>query len=250
MHPHFPRSPVPLPPCRFSTYVARMPFIIIGVLLILALIFLPQLWIQSVLRKHQVERPDLGGTGAELARELLDRADLRHVKVELTDAGDHYDPTDETVRLSLPHHDGKSVAALAVAAHEVSHALQHANGDRVFQLRQSMAPSIMWIERGAQVLFFTIPLLGVLARSPALIALQIALVVLLLGSRLVMHLVTLPVEVDASFRRALPILQAGRYLPEGDLAAARSVLRAAALTYVAAALISLIDVTRLIRVLR
>jgi uncharacterized protein len=235
---------------RLTPYVPRMPFIIIGVVLLLALIFLPQLWIRSVLARHQVERPDLGGTGSELARDLLDRAGLRHVKVELTETGDHYDPSDETVRLSLPHHDGKSVAALAVAAHEVSHALQHAHGDRVFQLRQTMAPSIMWIERGAQVVFFMIPLLGVLARNPVLIAAQIALVVLLLGSRLVMHLVTLPVEVDASFRRALPILEAGRYLPEEDMPAARKVLRAAALTYVAAALVSLIDVTRLIRVLR
>ncbi|MGL4241993.1 MAG: zinc metallopeptidase [Beijerinckiaceae bacterium] len=227
-----------------------MPLIVIGVVLLLALIFLPQLWIRSVLKRHQVERGDLGGTGAELARDLLDRAGLRHVKVELTEAGDHYDPGDETVRLSLPHHDGKSVAALAVAAHEVSHALQHAHGDRVFNLRQTMAPSVMWIERGAQVVFFMIPLLGALARSPALIAAQIALVVILLGSRLVMHLVTLPVEIDASFRRALPILQAGQYLPDTDMPAARSVLRAAALTYVAAALVSLIDVTRLIRVLR
>lgn len=227
-----------------------MPLIIIGVVLLLALIFLPQFWIKRVLARHQVERPDLGGTGAELARELLDRAELRHVKVELTDGGDHYDPMDETVRLSLPHHDGKSVAALAVAAHEVSHALQHAHGDRVFQMRQSIAPTIIWIERGAQLVFFAIPLLGALARSPALIAAQIALVVMLLGARLGMHIVTLPVEVDASFRRALPILQAGRYLPEEDLPAARSVLRAATLTYVAAALVSLIDVTRLIRVLR
>ncbi len=227
-----------------------MPFIVIGVVLLLALIFLPQWWIRTVLARHQVERPDLGGTGAELARDLLDRAGLRHVKVELTEAGDHYDPAEEAVRLSLPHHDGKSVAALAVAAHEVSHALQHAHGDRVFGLRQSMAPSIVWIERVAQVVFFAIPILGALARNPVLIAAQAALVIMLLGSRLVMHLVTLPVEIDASFRRALPILEAGRYLPEEDMPAARKVLRAAALTYVAAALVSLIDVTRLIRVLR
>lgn len=227
-----------------------MPFLIIGGVLLLALILLPQYWIRAVLTRHQVERPDLGGTGAELARDLLDRAGLRHVKVELTGAGDHYDPSDETVRLSLPHHDGRSVAALAVAAHEVSHALQHAHGDRTFNLRLSMAPTVIWIERGAQIVFLAIPILGALTRSPAMLAAQIALVVMLLGSRLAMHLVTLPVEIDASFRRALPILQAGNYLPDEDLPAARKVLSAAAFTYVAAALVSLIDVTRLIRVLR
>jgi uncharacterized protein len=227
-----------------------MPFIIIGVVLLVALIFVPQWWIRQVLTRHQQERSDLGGTGSELARLLLDKADLRHVKVELTEAGDHYDPSDETLRLSLPHHDGQSIAALSVAAHEVGHALQHAQGDRIFTLRGRLAPGIIWFERIAQVVFLTIPLLGALARSPIMLAGQVALVVALLASRLVMHLVTLPVEIDASFRRALPILQAGNFVPEADMPAARQVLRAAAFTYVAAALLSLVDVTRLIRVLR
>ncbi len=227
-----------------------MPLIIIGIALLVALVFVPQWWIKHVLQQHQQERDDLGGTGAELARLLLDKAELRHVKVELTEGGDHYDPSDETVRLSLPHHDGKSIAALSVAAHEVGHALQHAQGDRIFALRGQLAPGIIWFERIAQVVFFTIPLLGALARSPLLIIGQIVLVVSLLASRLVMHLVTLPVEMDASFRRALPILQAGNFIPDADMPAARQVLRAAALTYVAAALLSLVDVTRLIRVLR
>jgi uncharacterized protein len=227
-----------------------MPFIIIGVLLLAVLIFVPQWWIRHVLARHQQERDDLGGTGAELARLLLDKAELRHVKVELTEGGDHYDPADETVRLSLPHHDGKSIAALSVAAHEVGHALQHAQGDRIFALRGQLAPGIIWFERIAQVVFFTIPVLGALARSPVMLVGQAVLVIGLLASRLVMHLVTLPVEIDASFRRALPILQAGNFIPESDMSAAREVLRAAALTYVAAALLSLVDVTRLIRVLR
>ncbi len=227
-----------------------MPFLILGVIVLVGLIVLPQWWIRHVLARHQAERPDLGGTGAELARLLLDKADLRHVKVELTEGGDHYDPGDEVVRLSLPHHDGRSIAALAVAAHEVGHALQHAHGDRIFALRGRLAPGIVWFERVAQAVFFSIPLLGAVARSPVLIGLQIALVIALLASRLVVHLVTLPVEMDASFNRALPILQAGRFVPEADLPAARQVLKAAAFTYVAAALLSLVDVTRLIRVLR
>jgi uncharacterized protein len=227
-----------------------MPFLVVGVIVLVALIFVPQWWVKHVLRENQQERDDLGGTGAELARLLLDKADLRHVKVELTEAGDHYDPSDETVRLSLPHHDGKSIAALSVAAHEVGHALQHAHGDRIFALRGQLAPGIIWIERIAQVVFFTIPLLGALARSPALIIAQIVLVVALMASRLAMHVVTLPVELDASFKRALPILEVGNFIPDQDMPAARRVLKAAAFTYVAAALLTLVDVTRLIRVLR
>jgi Zn-dependent membrane protease YugP len=228
-----------------------MPFLVAaGVLLLLALIFLPQFWVGRVLAAHQAERPDIEGTGAELARHLLDQAGLRHVKVELTDAGDHYDPASETVRLTLPHHDGRSVAALSVAAHEVSHALQHAHGDRLFALRMRLAPKVAWVEAAAQFAFFAIPLLGIFLRSPAVIALNVALVVMMMGARLVMHLVTLPVELDASFRRALPILETGHFLPADDLPSARRVLKAAALTYVAAALVSLIDITRLLRVLR
>jgi uncharacterized protein len=227
-----------------------MPFIILGLGLLIALIFIPQWWVKHVLKENQLEREELGGTGAELARELLDRADLRHVKVELTDAGDHYDPSDEVVRLSLPHHDGKSVAALSVAAHEVSHALQHAEGDKLFAARQNFVPIIIWLERAAQVVFFAIPLLGIYLRSPVLIAAQTVLIVLLLAGRLFMHLVTLPVELDASFKRALPILRAGAFLPEDSMPAAKRVLKAAAFTYVSAALISLVDITRLIRVLR
>jgi uncharacterized protein len=228
-----------------------MPILIIGgVLLLLGLIFGPQFWISHVLKTHQAERDDLGGNGADLARHLLDKAGLRHVKVELTESGDHYDPEAETVRLSLPHHDGHSIAALAVAAHEVGHALQHAEGSRLFNLRLKLAPSVIWVERFAQIVFFAIPLLGVFARSPALIAAQVALVVALMGARLAMHVVTLPVELDASFKRALPILQAGRFVPEKDMPSAQRVLRAAALTYVAAALVSLIDVTRFLRILR
>jgi Zn-dependent membrane protease YugP len=224
--------------------------IILLVVLIAALVFVPQWWVKHVLSQNQTERDDLGGTGADLARLLLDKAELRHVKVELTEGGDHYDPKDETVRLSLPHHDGKSIAALAVAAHEVGHALQHAEGDRVFALRGALAPAIVWVERIAQVVFFSIPLLGAFARSPALIAVQIALVVALMGARLAMHLVTLPVELDASFKRALPILEAGRFVPDQDRPAARRVLTAAAYTYVAAALLTLVDFTRFIRILR
>ena len=104
-----------------------MPIILgIAALLLLALIFGPQVWIRRVLRQHGVDRPDLPGTGGELARHLLDEAGLQAVLVEPTDLGDHYDPDTRAVRLKREHHDGKSITAVAVAAHEVAHAVQHA----------------------------------------------------------------------------------------------------------------------------
>src|SRR5258708_19878168 len=96
-----------------------------GALLVLAVVFGPQLWIRRVLAQHGGERPDFPGTGAELARHLLDEAGLQAVAVEETDKGDHYDPEARTVRLLPQHHDGRSVAAVGVAAPEGSHPGQH-----------------------------------------------------------------------------------------------------------------------------
>src|SRR5205085_3028908 len=107
----------------------EMPILaVIVIALLLALVFGPGWWIERVLKRHGVERPDLPGTGGDFARHLLDEFKLPDVKVEITDKGDHYDPATRTVRLLPQHHSGRSVAAVAIAAHEVSHALQHARG--------------------------------------------------------------------------------------------------------------------------
>ena len=219
-------------------------------LLFLALLFGPQLWIRRVMAQHGAERADLPGTGGELARHLLDEADLCGVTVELTGDGDHYDPEARAVRLTPQHHDGRSVAAVAVAAHEVSHAVQHARGEPAFTRRLELVRRLVWIERAASVILLLTPVVFLLVKSPALALLQIAAGLALLGIRIAVHAVTLPVELDASFGKALPALTRGRYLGAGDLPAARSVLQAAAYTYVAAALAALIDVARWFRVLR
>ena len=228
-----------------------MPILIaIGTLALLALVFGPQLWVRRVLAQHGADRPDLPGTGAELARHLLDEANLPSVMVEKTDRGDHYDPEAQAVRLSPQHHDGRSVAAAAVAAHEVSHAVQHARGETAFMRRLNLVKQLGWVEKLASGILLFSPLVFAVMRSPALLALQILAGVLLLGIRIVVHLVTLPVEFDASFGKALPVLLRGRYLGAGDMAAAQSVLKAAAYTYVAAALAALLDVVRWVRMLR
>jgi uncharacterized protein len=228
-----------------------MPILIaLGGLLLLALVFGPQLWVKRVLRQHGADRPDLPGTGAELARHLLDEADLQSVTVEKTDLGDHYDPEAHAVRLLPQHHDGHSVAAVAVAAHEVSHAVQHARGETAFMRRLELIRSLVWVERIAGVVLMLTPIVLIVVRSPALAILQLVAGIALLGIRVVVHATTLPVEFDASFGKALPVLLRGRYLAAGDMQAARGVLKAAAYTYVAAALASLLDVARWFRILR
>jgi Zn-dependent membrane protease YugP len=228
-----------------------MPILLaIGGLLFLALLFGPQLWVRRVIARHGAERPDLPGTGAELARHLLDEANLPSVMVEPTDKGDHYDPEAQAVRLSPQHYDGRSIAAVAVAAHEVSHAVQHARGEPAFARRLALVKQLIWVERLASVIMLATPLVFVLVKSPALAILQIGAGLALLAIRIAVHAVTLPVEFDASFGKALPVLTRGRYLSAGDLPAARHVLTAAAFTYVAAACAALIDVARWVRVLR
>lgn len=228
-----------------------MPILLaVAVLLLIAVLFGPQWWIRHVLRQHGHERTDLPGTGGELARHLLDEAGLSEVKVEVTGMGDHYDPEERAVRLLPQHHDGRSIAAVAVAAHEVSHAVQHAGGERGFALRFQLMKRLSWIDRVASGVLLLAPVVFLLVKAPILLVLQVAAGLILLAIRIVVHLATLPVEFDASFTKALPVLARGKYLSAGDLPAARRVLQAAAWTYVAAALATLLDVARWFRMLR
>lgn len=225
-----------------------MPIIaVVAFVLLLALVFGPSWWIRHVLKTHGVNRSDLPGTGGEFARHLLDEAKLGDVRVEVTNEGDHYDPNARAVRLLPGHHDGRSVAAVAIAAHEVSHAIQHARGERAFALRLDLVSNLAWVDRLATAILVLVPVVFMLVKSPVLAIVQIVAALALLGIHVVVHLVTLPVEFDASFGKALPVLEGRRYLSERDMPAARSVLRAAAFTYVAAALATFLNVMRWFR---
>ncbi len=224
--------------------------VVIGIVLLLGLLALlvgPQLWVRHVLRQAGQDRPDLPGTGGELARHLLDAAGLQAVAVERTDAGDHYDPEARVVRLLPEHLDGRSIAAVAVAAHEVAHAVQHARDEPDFRRRMQLVRLIGPLHTAAQVVLVSIPLVFAAVHAPALVAVQVGLVLVLLGGRVLVHATTLPVELDASFGKALPVLERGGYLAPADLPAARRVLRAAALTYLASALVTLVDILRWLR---
>ena len=226
----------------------------IPILLFLAVVLgpamLPQPWVRNVIARHSADRPDIAGTGGQFARHLLDEMKLHHVKVEETDLGDHYDPDAKAIRLSPPNMHGRSLAAVVVAAHETGHAMQDATGYGPLQARTRLAKQAIRIEKVGAIVMLAAPIMLVLARTPQVLLLEIAAGVVILGMSLAMHAFTLPVEFDASFRRALPVLKAGRYIPDADMPAARKILKAAAFTYVAAAAMSLLDVARWIRVLR
>jgi len=219
---------------------------------LLALLLLPGLWVKSVLRKYSepADRYRAQGTGAELARHLLDRFELSEVTVEETDRGDHYDPEKKAVRLSAENYSGYSLTAITVAAHEVGHALQDARGESLFRARQRLVVMANKGEQVGRALLIMAPLVFLVARIPQLSALMLLVAVGSMALSTLTHLVTLPVELDASYGKALPVLEQGNYLRDGDLPHARRILKAAALTYVAGSLASLLNLGRWLTVLR
>jgi hypothetical protein len=217
---------------------------------VLALAMLPQMWVTKVIARHARERPDFPGTGGQFARHLLDELKLGDVTVEESKIGDHYDPEAKVVRLMPDHLNGRSLSAMVIAAHEVGHAIQDATGYAPLKARTRLARQAVQIEKVGAVVMLAAPIVMILAKSPHMLLVQAFAGVVLLGTSVLMHAVTLPTEFDASFGRALPVLKAGRYVRDEDLPAARQILRAAAFTYVAAAAMSLLDVMRWLRVLR
>lgn len=224
--------------------------LLIGSLLLLLLLFGPQLWVQAVLRRHSKARTDIPATGGEFARHLLNQLGLENVQVEASDQGDHYDPGSKTVRLTPDKLNGKSLTAITVAAHEVGHALQEKLGYRPLQWRSRLAVLAQAVQLVGNGLFILAPLVTLLTRAPSAALLMLAAGVASFGSAALVHLITLPVEFDASFRRALPLLEAGRYLSPRDQRHARQILTAAAFTYVAGSLASLLNLWRWLRWLR
>lgn len=227
-----------------------MAAIVILLALIFALAVLPQMWVRRVIDRNSAERKDFPGTGGEFARHILDEMKLGHVKVEETNLGDHYDPEAKAIRLSPQHLNGRTLSAVVIAAHEAGHAMQDATGYPPLAARTRLAKQAIRAEKVGAVVMLAAPIIMALAKAPHLLIIEVLAGVMILALSILMHAVTLPVEFDASFRRALPVLKAGRYLDDKDMPEAKQLLRAAAYTYVAAAAMSLLNIARWLRVLR
>ena len=224
-------------------------FLSIGLLILLALIFGPSLWVKFVMKRYSKEKPEMPGTGGELAKHLIERFTLKDVKVEVTELGDHYDPVEKKVRLLREHYESKSLTAVAIAAHEVGHAIQDQQGDKRLVTRTKMIPVADKVARWSAAIISLSPVIGIITRHPMPFSL-----VLLLGlsgfiARMMVHAVTLPIEFDASFAKALPVLREGSYVSKSDEVAVNRILRAAALTYVSAALADILNLGRWIAIL-
>jgi len=206
------------------------------VAIVLGAVFLPSIWVRWVMKRYARELPDLPGTGGELAKHLIQRFELNGVTAEVSDIGDHYDPQERAVRLSEANWSGRSLTAVAVAAHEVGHAIQHQRKDPRLQARTALVPWVNVLGQASVGFLAVAPIIGVVVRHPVppILIAVIGLSGLIL--RMLLHLFTLPTEWDASFGKALPILRQGGYISSQQELPVRRVLRAAALTYFAAAL--------------
>ncbi|MFK7732906.1 MAG: zinc metallopeptidase [Pseudomonadales bacterium] len=227
-----------------------MLYAVLSAVLVL-LVYLPSLWVRYVMHKYNKPLTQMPGTGGELAEHLIKRFELEDVAVEQTTEGaDHYDPAAKMVRLSPSNYDGKSITAVAVAAHEVGHAIQFARNETISQLRSRYIPKAMLMKKIGILLLTLLPIAGFVIKAPALL---FGLIGLSIGLQLfgaLAYLIVLPEEWDASFNKALPILKEGDYLPEDYQPGAHRVLKAAALTYFAGALADVVNIGRWLLVLR
>lgn len=196
-----------------------------------------QAYIRSTYKKWSKVPANVPGTGADVARRMLAEGGAGEVGITRVGGSltDHYDPRDNRLHLSDDNYRGASVASVAVACHEAGHAIQAAEGFGLYRLRSALVPAVNIAQQG----WVLVLVLGVMLNAFNLVQLAI----LLFAVSVVFQLVTLPVEIDASRRAVAYLSQNGGGLDEEG---ARKVLTAAALTYVAAALTSIIQLLYLL----
>jgi hypothetical protein len=223
---------------------------LIPLVFFLLLAFLPSLWVNSVIKKNHQPKNKFHFTGSQFAKKLLITLNIHDVKVELSIRGDHYDPKAKVIGLSNETFNNKTLSAITVSAHEVGHAIQDFNSYKPLKWRTRLVSLIAPLEKVGAGLMVLSPISILITKIPLIGMLFIAGGLLSLFATIIIHLLTIPVELDASFNRAIPILFESNILNTKDRRAAKSILLAAALTYLAAALRSLLDVARWWAILR
>lgn len=226
-----------------------MFYLILGIVIAIVIVG-PSYWVKYTLQKYSQPEDRYPGTGAELARLMLDWANLQTVKVEQTEQGDHYDPIEKAVRLTRDNFYGKSLTAITVAAHEVGHAVQDRDGYLPLKWRTQLVRIAAAAEKLGAAILMIAPIVTVITKAPITGAMFLAGGLLTLGAATIIHMITLPMELHASFARALPMLVHGKFLFAEDEPHARKILRAAAWTYVSASLMALLNVGRWWAILR
>ena len=210
---------------------------VIIIILALLFVFLPQFWVA----KYQKDTADIQGTGGELAIHLLKKLAIKDVKIVKGTVPDSYDPQAKKLHLNSKTYNGKSLCAITIVAHEIGHVIQDCSNNILLRARVFFVKLVQNISIVGSTLLVLSPLLFIIRPGIGVIALFFYLGTALLN--ILVHLLTLPLEWDASFSKALPLLVSGKYITKKQLPAAREILTAAVFTYLAAALNNILFVT-------
>ena len=200
---------------------------------------LPKFWLSYSMKKGDKELINMPFNAEEFGKLILKENDLSGVKIEETQAVDHYDLNDRTVRVKEGRLEKKSLTSLTIVCHEIGHAIQHNEEYEPLVQRTNLVEKTQWISRlGGVILYSALPLI-LATGSFGFIKLSLLLVICSVLVGVLIHLITLNVEIDASFNRAMPILK--EKIPEEYHAQCNNVLKAAAFTYVIGALTSFLS---------
>jgi Zn-dependent membrane protease YugP len=200
---------------------------------------LPKLWLSNAMKKNDEELVNMPFTAEEFGKLILEENNLSGVKIEETEKVDHYDLNDKTVRVQQGRLAKKSLTSLTIICHEIGHAIQHEEEYGPLVRRTSLVERTQWISKfGGVILYSGLPLI-LATGSFGLIKICLILVLISVLLGVFIHLITLDVEVDASFNRAMPILE--EKIPKEYHSQCKNVLQAAAFTYVIGALTSFLS---------
>ena len=210
----------------------------------LALIYLPDLWIKYNFKKNNKIFKDMPFSGKELGEKILEENNIKEIPInsikDLPIGSCHYDPKKKEINISESIYERKSITSLAVIVHEIGHAIQDKENSKLLNLRISLIKKTSVLQKiGSIVLIIGVPSIFALTKSPFVVLLMTLIIIASFSTNVLIHLITLPTEIDASFKKALPILN--KYVPKENLKQCRSVLTAAALTYLAASIRSIIN---------
>lgn len=222
--------------------------IVLVVILLLMVLAGPAWWAKYVLKKYNHPQPHIPGSGGELVEHLISRFELADVKLDSSGEGDFYNPQSKEICLNRDIIAQRSLTSVATAAHEFGHALQDHENYPPLKWRGQLVTFAAYSQQLTSVMLLMSSVAFIVAPGIGRAMLLIAVLGMLMNC--VVHLVTLPVEINASFARALPLLQQGEYVSEQDYPAVRRILTACAMTYLAASLMSLLSVWTWLRFLR
>ena len=209
------------------------------------------MWVRQTLKRYDQQIEQLPGTGGELAVHLVDNLGLTGITVEVADTDDnYYNPETKVVSLSPGVYNGKSFTAISICAHEIGHAIQHLLGYKPLIIRWFLARYVRTAEKLACIILVASPFIALVTHLPSTAAIMLILGISLLLVPVAFHMMTLPVELDASFRRALPVLVNGEYIPKSAIPIVNRILFAAALTYLSTSMAGILNFYRWVSVLK